>query len=99
MAQPSGTTKELLSVFFSDTANGFIVGIEGTILRTQNGGIKWTAFEGEFTNDLRAVQFFDKQQGIIVGTNGTVLRTTDSGTTWIKVETDFPLTLFGLAIN
>jgi photosystem II stability/assembly factor-like uncharacterized protein len=86
-------------VSFSDTANGFVVGIEGTILRTQNGGTKWTALEIESTNDLRAVQFFDKQQGIIVGTNGTILRTIDGGTSWQKVETDFPLTLFGLAIN
>jgi photosystem II stability/assembly factor-like uncharacterized protein len=75
------------------------VGVEGTILRTQNGGDKWVILENESTNDLRAVQFFDKQQGIIVGMNGIILRTKDGGTSWIKVETDFPLSLFGLAVN
>jgi photosystem II stability/assembly factor-like uncharacterized protein len=95
----SETTKELFNAFCIDTANVFVVGTEGTILHSQNGGTKWTQVDSHTTNDLRSVQFFDDKRGIIIGSGGIILRTTDSGTTWMRVETDFPLSLFGVAIN
>jgi photosystem II stability/assembly factor-like uncharacterized protein len=73
--------------------------MEGTILRTQDGGTQWTAVESDIQDDLRAIQFFDKQRGIIVGANGTILRTTNGGTRWNKVDTEFPLSLFNITIN
>jgi len=61
--------------------------------------MKWMTIGSPSTSDLRSIQFFDEQRGIIVGAGGTILRTNNGGMSWTKVETDFPLSLFGIAIN
>jgi len=40
--QTSGTTEYLVGVSFTDSDNGTVVGWNGTILRTTDGGTTWT---------------------------------------------------------
>jgi photosystem II stability/assembly factor-like uncharacterized protein len=61
---------------------GTIVGSEGIVLRTVNGGVTWASQESGTTNTLNDVFFTDSSTGAAVGNEGTILRTTDGGSTW-----------------
>ena len=74
--QTSGTTQDLMSVYFTDANNGTVVGYLGTILRTTNGGANWTTENSGTSNNLWGVTFTDANNGTIVGQGGTILRTT-----------------------
>ena len=61
---------------------GWVVGEDGLILHTGDGGETWSLQESPTGEDLRGVDFTDETTGWIVGGNGTILKTTDGGTTW-----------------
>lgn len=79
----SSTTSEFFSVAFVDAQTGWTVGMNGTILKTTNGGVTWIAQPSGTTLWLYSVAFVDAQTGWIVGMNGTILKTTNGGATWI----------------
>jgi photosystem II stability/assembly factor-like uncharacterized protein len=79
-AQSSGTTQWLWDVAFTNTNNGIVVGWNGTILKTTNGGTNWIAQTSGTTQQLQSVSFADANNGIAVGS--AILKTTDGGTTW-----------------
>lgn len=82
----SGTSYGLYSVFFINSNTGFVVGEEGTVLKTNNAGLTWTTEVSGTTSFLSSVYFTDTIIGFIVGTNnftgGVVLKTTNGGTVW-----------------
>ena len=82
LTQSSGTTKSLRGVSFTDSDNGTVVGQDGTIIRTTNGGTTWISQSSGTTEWLYGVSFTDSDNGTIVGGHGLILRTTDGGTTW-----------------
>jgi hypothetical protein len=59
-----------------------VVGANGTILRTDDGGETWQDQESDFTNNLYAVEMYGRNEAIAVGQLGRVLWTNDSGQTW-----------------
>jgi photosystem II stability/assembly factor-like uncharacterized protein len=72
---------DLYSVLFTDADYGWIVGDNGLVLSTTNGGISWS----EQASGTEAQLFhlsFHKDRGWIVGTGGTVLHTYDGGRNW-----------------
>ncbi|MEO1434864.1 MAG: YCF48-related protein [Bacteroidota bacterium] len=86
-AQSAGTDVLLTDVFFIDANIGWVVGADGTILKTTNGGDSWTAQTSGVTTSLRGVHFLDANRGWAVGFpafNGTetVLYTSNGGDTW-----------------
>jgi photosystem II stability/assembly factor-like uncharacterized protein len=87
----------LLSVSFVDANTGTVVGTDGTILRTIDGGNTWTPQASGTTNDLRAVSFADANHGTAVGDLGTILRTTDGGDTWTLQTSGTRGFLFGVS--
>ncbi|MFA7289990.1 MAG: YCF48-related protein, partial [Melioribacteraceae bacterium] len=80
--QVSGTTEHLNGLYFIDTNHGFIVGNNGTLLRTTDSGTKWEKQSTGTSNDLSSISFVDLQNGFIWGSNKTFLRTKDGGATW-----------------
>ena len=74
-----------------------MVGSNGTILHTTDGGITWSLQSKCTDNNLFAVSFTDENIGNIVGDNGVILRTETSGVTFVeeinmtKVPRDFLL--------
>ena len=80
-----GVTNELLDVTFTNMNHGIIVGVNGTILITTNGGATWTIQLTSITDRLIEVTFTDSANGIVVGYN-TILKTEDGGITWIPQE-------------
>ena len=89
VAQSSGTTARLKDVFFLDAARGWVVGSEGVILRTDNGGRTWTKQTSGSTANLINVEFVDQNNGWALGTEPpstpVALKTTNGGTTWTRV--------------
>ena len=79
--QTSGADYYLNSVHFINEQTGWIVGSNGTILNTRNGGETWELQPSGTTNDLFSVHFTDALNGWAVGENGTILHTSTGGIT------------------
>lgn len=76
---------EFLDATFIDAQNGWVVGGNGALLRTSNGGASWTAQ----ANILRttpflglSIVFTDAVTGLISTNTGLMLRTSDGGFSW-----------------
>jgi photosystem II stability/assembly factor-like uncharacterized protein len=80
------TSEEILnSVFFIDEKNGWIVGGDGTIYNSTDGGENWESQNSGTTKSLRSVYFMDASNGWSVGydNDGAVLVSTiNGGETW-----------------
>jgi photosystem II stability/assembly factor-like uncharacterized protein len=90
----SGTTANLNSVYFTDAYTGYAVGgdnmmgSDGIILKTINGGATWNTVSSGMGVCLFSVFFTDANTGYAVGgdnymeSDGIVLKTIDGGATW-----------------
>jgi len=87
--QSSGVTGVALhGVFFRPGASkGWVVGDNGRILHTLDGGAEWNLQTSGRSEALNAVWFTSDVEGWVVGNNGTVLHTTNSGTNWARLLT------------
>lgn len=93
-------TSTILSVFFTDTLNGWIIVPEGRILKSSDGGYNWTEISQIDTAISFADLYFKNHlKGLAVGGNiiidpsgqiesGFIKRTTDGGSTWQLVDFD-----------
>ncbi|GEM_PF-826611 len=72
----------VMDASFTDANTGTVVGWEGRIYRTTNGGMSWSRQFSGATAILYSVHFSDINTGTAVGSSGTILRTTDGGSTW-----------------
>ena len=70
---------DLNGVAFTDSTRGWVVGDNGTILTTSDGGALWTKQHLGTDNTLYGVAFADATEGWVVGDFGTILATTTSG--------------------
>ncbi len=97
--QTSGTTANLnaisLLVFATGagTTTGYVVGDNGTILKTTNGGAEWVAQTSGTSARLNGVYAVTATTAFAVGDNGTILRTTDGGTTWVPLSSNTTVNL------
>jgi len=82
--QNSGTTAKLNSVHFEDSNNGCIVGENGTIIHTTNGGQEWITQTSGTSKHLNGVWFSDLNTGWIAGDSGKILKTSNGGQEWIE---------------
>lgn len=75
----------LTSVFFVDDKNGWIVGHDGSILNSNDGGETWIIqqYLPELEKPLLDVIFKNKMTGIAVGAYGQFYRTSDGGQSWV----------------
>jgi photosystem II stability/assembly factor-like uncharacterized protein len=65
-----------------DSNTAFVVGDNGEIVRTTDGGSSWDVLASNITDGLNGVAFWDRYNGIAVGDGGTIVRTSDMGATW-----------------
>lgn len=67
------------SIFYVDTDIGWIVGTNGTVLRTRNGGSSWTnhAPEGIENLDVTDIRFVTRDVGYLVTRTGRIYKTTN----------------------
>jgi hypothetical protein len=95
--QNSGTTEDLLDVFCISADTALVVGNNGTILRTTNGGINWNPITTT-SEHLMKIEFADSQTGYVAGFNGTLLKTTDGGLTWQNLTTNTTENIYALSV-
>lgn len=86
-------------MYFHDSQRGFIVGVKGAIVRTQDGGRAWERQKsrvqmGVDTPEdvtLKDILFVDDSIGMVVGSHSTVLRTTSAGRSWVNLSPPPPV--------
>ncbi|MBK9096604.1 MAG: T9SS type A sorting domain-containing protein [bacterium] len=76
----------LWSTFFITDNTGWIVGSDGFIRKTANGGLDWFEQNGGTSSTLRSVQFINENTGWICGENGLIIKTTDGGANWFGLS-------------
>ena len=82
ISQSSGTDNWLYGASIVDENNATVVGYNGTILHTTNGGVSWVQQVSSATQPLIGVYFISQGIGVAVGRRGTIIRTINGGTTW-----------------
>jgi photosystem II stability/assembly factor-like uncharacterized protein len=84
--QESGTSEILRACSFFNSNFGLIVGNNGIILRTTDGGNNWSMSSSNTAEDLYSVDVVSIFIASVVGNNGIILKTTDGGLTWFEQE-------------
>lgn len=86
IVQPSPTTKDLFEVHFLDSLLGYVVGQDGVVLRTTDGGSRWVNVSSNFYPEYaNMVTFLDTPyvgRGWIVSDGGAILQSTNFGLSW-----------------
>jgi photosystem II stability/assembly factor-like uncharacterized protein len=72
----------LFSVRFSDQNDGWIAGLGGVILRSHDGGRKWTYEKLGRVQAIFGIQPLSAETAIAVGEKGLIFGTQDGGKTW-----------------
>lgn len=78
-------------IFFVDENTGFMVGIQGSILRSDDGGRSWKTLRNPrsiFVKDrsFRTVCFKNKLEGLVGGEDGILWQTKDGGESWTILD-------------
>lgn len=81
------------SIKFESVTTATLVGQDGLILRTEDGGLNWTTQTSGITNVLNSNDYvsYNDENGdeinmhIAVGENGVILKSVDNGTTWLQM--------------
>lgn len=86
---------DLYSIRFSPSGKlGLIVGENGTIVRSDDGGATWKTVTSGTTKNLLKVFLVDDQNAVAVGADGMIVRSTDGGVTWQTAKSPKDITLF-----
>jgi hypothetical protein len=82
---PSGVRADLFDVTFSTATVGWIVGHEGTVLRSTDGGSNWNKVSSPTSEDLVRVSAMGNQKAQVMSRSGRAFVTNDAGKSWIPV--------------
>lgn len=97
------TSNQINDVHFVDASTGWVVGYNGTILKTTDGGSNWTSQKSEFTLILYDVFFNDASNGWVIGRNDIpgylplVYITSDGGESWRARQTGASSPLYSIS--
>lgn len=80
----TSTDQFLLSIDFPSSNVGYIVGDEGAVLKSTNGGSQFDEINSPVTTALFATDFFTENKGIIAGDATELYVTSNGGATWTK---------------
>jgi photosystem II stability/assembly factor-like uncharacterized protein len=99
--QPVGWN--LNSVKFADASTGYASGVNGTIIKTINGGSSWTLLNSNTTLGLGTIFPVNASTVYTSGTNGVVIKSIDGGLHWVFANNGIintaNLTLFFISEN
>lgn len=70
------------ALHFVDAQNGWIVGDNGVIAHTSDGGATFLPQKSGTSDSLSSVSFVNPKEGWAVGENGTIIHTKDGGENW-----------------
>lgn len=99
----SEVDKDLICVHFADADTGYAGGLEGTLIRTTDGGRHWEKLDAGTREDINDLYFLTGKVGFVLGENNTFLMTRDGGKHWLPVgnlrEADYNDILFVDSLN
>ncbi|TND10196.1 MAG: hypothetical protein FD123_444 [Bacteroidetes bacterium] len=75
-----------LGVHFATPLKGWVVGNNGMIQRTNDGGLTWYTQTSGVNFPLHDICFSDETHGVVTGFNGILLETSNGGYTWTPVD-------------
>ena len=79
----TSVTENLNSVYFRpQSQTGFIVGANGTLLKTTNGGDDWSSINTSLSSELNSIFFTNSTTGFFTGSSGELYRSTNGGSNW-----------------
>jgi photosystem II stability/assembly factor-like uncharacterized protein len=84
-AATTGTSSAILGVCFPTPTIAYACGMNGTILKSVDGGGTWQAQSSGTSEHLYKISFKDANNGFAGGNNMTLLKTNDGGATWSRV--------------
>lgn len=87
----------LYSIEIIDFDTWIIVGADGKIFRTENGGSSFNLIESNTSTVLRDIKWLSSGVLMIACDDGTVLKTTDNGLTWVVHNYGFSSGLYSIA--
>ncbi|HAP01087.1 MAG TPA: hypothetical protein DCQ93_04090 [Bacteroidetes bacterium] len=93
-----------VSIDFSSAENGIAVGLSGTILKTENGGVDWQKIRNGNSPinqswKFRRVIFKNENEVYIAGDAGLLLKSTDGGNNWIKIKNTPGENIFSITLS
>jgi photosystem II stability/assembly factor-like uncharacterized protein len=74
----------LTDLSFPTVDDGWVVGADGIVMATTDGGDSWDLQATGSDADFEAVCFIDASRGWVVGSRGTIVATSDGGNTWSR---------------
>jgi len=81
----SGTKPVLRNFHFVNENKGYVTGMYGAVLRTNDGGITYDSLNvGNY--DLFSLYFINENLGFVGGADGALFKTTDGGNSWNKLD-------------
>lgn len=92
----------LFDVVAIDPQTAWAVGIDGYVIKTENGGQTWQEFETGVPKTQLFCIASDKKNRILIGGNGVFLSSADKGLTWKNPEFTPPINygwIYGLALH
>ena len=81
-----GFTDELRKLFFVDSENGYILGVNSLFKTTDSGGSWQRVHDFAAEDTLNDLFFLTPEKGWVVGNKDLILKTTDGGNSWAKED-------------
>ena len=78
--------ESLYGVWFDTKGSGWVVGGEGTILKTTDNGYSWHQQVSNTDEDLKRITCIDAKYCWVLGRNEIYLRTINAGKTWEQMD-------------
>jgi photosystem II stability/assembly factor-like uncharacterized protein len=88
----------LYGLFFLNDTHGWMVGDNGMVFFSSDGGKSWKTLRIGMYPPLYSVFFKDEQEGFAVGQHGTLLRTKDGGKSWHNLNSPARVNLFKIKL-
>jgi photosystem II stability/assembly factor-like uncharacterized protein len=83
----------LNKICFTTSKKGWVVGENGSIFHTDDGGLTWDIQNSSTDTELRGIHFITSERGWVVGDKGTILHTINGGLTWTKQKSGTNISL------
>jgi photosystem II stability/assembly factor-like uncharacterized protein len=80
------TGSDLHQIVFKDASIGIVVGDNGTVFTTTNGGTNWISKNSSTSLQLRGAGFAGCSTFFAVGDDGAAVKSTDNGNTWTTLN-------------
>jgi photosystem II stability/assembly factor-like uncharacterized protein len=87
---PDSEYPALTGIYAIDSADVWVVGFEGTVIHSTDGGESWDAINTGYNDNFTSVLFINHDTGFVSGSpaegDAFILRTLDGGANWQRIE-------------